>query len=74
MRLTKRFMDWYQGNNDKEKETPTGRCEESWLCTLELRRQTGWGKCAVPFVLYSNRDDSGSSVSTEPLSFGEFTG
>ena len=24
MRLTKRFMDWYQGNNDKEKETPKG--------------------------------------------------
>ena len=24
MRLTKRFMDWYQGNNDKEKETPAG--------------------------------------------------
>lgn len=24
MRLTKRFMDWYRGNNDKEKETPKG--------------------------------------------------
>ena len=43
MRLTKRFMDWYQGNNDKEKETPKGGVKSS-------------------------------SVSTEPLSFGDLPG
>ena len=74
MRLTKRFMDWYQGNNDKEKETPKGGVKRVGYVLWNYAGQTGWGKCAVPFVLYSNRDDSGSSVSTEPLSFGDLPG
>ena len=58
MRLTKRFMDWYQGNNDKEKETPAGGIK------------TGCGEYAVSFMLYSYSDYSRCPGSFKSLSSG----
>ena len=43
MRLTKRFMDWYQGNNDKEKETPKGGVKRVGANVLFLL-------CCIPIV------------------------
>ena len=42
MRLTKRFMDWYQGNNDKEKETPAGGIKRVGYVLFLL--------CCIPIV------------------------
>ena len=63
MRLTKRFMDWYQGNTSRW-------YKESWLCALELCRKTGCGEYAVSFMLYSYSDYSRCPGSFKSLSSG----
>ena len=67
-------MDWYQGNNDKEKETPKGGVKRVGYVLWNYAGRLVGANVLFRFVLYSNRDDSGSSVSTEPLSFGDLPG
>ena len=71
--LTKRFMDWYQGNNDKEKETPAGGIERVGYVLWNYVGGTGCGEYAVSFMLYSYSDYSRCSWRLEIVIFWEFT-
>ena len=73
MRLTKRFMDWYQGNNDKDKETPKGGVKRvGYVLWNYAGRLVGANVlfllCCIPIVTIP------AALCTEPLSFGDLPG